>query len=44
MGGCVDDRDIDRWRECLGGDVNRMVCGKWCVGWLGDGWNGIVIG
>lgn len=24
---CIDDRDIDRWMECLDGDVNRMVCG-----------------
>ena len=23
--------------ECLGGDVNRMVCG---MGWSGDGWLG----
>ena len=29
--------DIDRWMECLGEDVNRMVCGVWC--WIGLGWS-----
>ena len=30
---------IDGWMECLGGDVNRMVCGMgWSVGgWIGKG-------
>ena len=29
-------RRIDEWMECLGGDVNRMVCGTGVVwGWLG---------
>ena len=27
--------------ECLGRDVNRMVCG---MGWLGGGWIGVVVG
>ena len=34
------ERWIDRWMECLGGDVNRKVCGGgWVVadglGWVG---------
>ena len=32
MGGCVDGR-----MECLGGDVNRIVCG---MGWSGGDWVG----
>ena len=28
-------RWIDEWMECLGGDVNRMVCGT------GDGMDGL---
>ena len=37
----VDDRDIDRWMECLGRDVNRMQCG---TGWSGAVGLGRVMG
>ena len=45
---CID-RWIDGWIECLGRDVNRMVCGDGMVwgGWArkgdgGDGnWDGV---
>ena len=29
--------DIDRWMKCLGGGVNRMVCG---MGLCGVDWGG----
>ena len=32
---------VCRWRECLGRDVNRTVCGMGCAGggwdWVGKG-------
>ena len=33
---CIDGWK-DRWMECFGGSVNRMVCG---MGWSGVDWVG----